>query len=276
MNYRHSFHAGNSADVVKHSLLIALVRALQHKQSALTPIDTHAGCGLYDLSGEEAQRTGEATQGVLRAFADPNPLLNDYRAAVQAVNVGAEPHLYPGSPQILAQLLRPQDFLILNEKHPRDVHALRAVMRGTSAAVYERDAYEFWLAMLPPRTPRGVVVVDPPYEQTDERARITATLAAACRKWAHGVTVIWYPLKDRATHGRWKQQLRKLGIPKLLSVEHWLYDGDQPGIYNGAGLYIVNPPYAFMQALPPLLEALRAALAPEGHRGELAADWLGD
>ena len=114
MNYRHSFHAGNSADVVKHSLLIALVRALQHKPGALTLIDTHAGCGLYDLGGEEAQRTGEATHGVQRAFADPNPLLDDYRAAVQAVNATAELHLYPGSPQILAQLLRPQDFLILN------------------------------------------------------------------------------------------------------------------------------------------------------------------
>jgi 23S rRNA (adenine2030-N6)-methyltransferase len=149
-------------------------------------------------------------------------------------------------------------------------------MRDTSAAVHERDAYELWLAMLPPRTARGVVVVDPPYEQLDERARITATLAAACRKWAHGVTVIWYPLKDRATHGRWKQQLCKLGIPKLLVVEHWLYDSEQPGIYNGAGLYIVNPPYAFTQALPPLLEALRVALAPGGHRGEITADWLGD
>lgn len=276
MNYRHSFHAGNSADVVKHSLLIALVRALQHKQSALTLIDTHAGCGLYDLNGEQAQRTGESTQGVLRAFADPNPLLNDYRAAVQAVNGGAEPHLYPGSPRILAQLLRPQDFLILNEKHPEDAHALRGAMRGTSAAVHERDAYEFWLAMLPTRTPRGVVVVDPPYEQTDERARITATLAAAHRKWAHGVTVIWYPLKERPTQAQWKHQLRKLGIPKFLTVEHWLYDRDQPGIYNGAGLFIVNPPYAFTQALPPLLEALRAALAPEGHRGEIATDWLGD
>lgn len=276
MNYRHSFHAGNSADVVKHSLLIALVRALQHKQSALTLIDTHAGCGLYDLRGEQAQRTGEATQGVLRAFADANPLLNDYRAAVQAVNDGAEPHLYPGSPRILAQLVRPQDFLILNEKHPEDAYALRGVMRGTSAALHERDAYEFWLAMLPTRTPRGVVVVDPPYEQTDERARITATLAAAHRKWAHGVTVIWFPLKDRATHWRWKEQLRKLGIPKLLGVEHWLYDRDQPGIYNGAGLFIVNPPYAFTQALPPLLEALRAALAPEGHSGEITAEWLTD
>ncbi len=111
---------------------------------------------------------------------------------------GAEPHLYPGSPRILAQLLRPQDFLILNEKHPDDAYALRGAMRGTPAAVHERDAYELWLAMLPTRTPRGVVVVDPPYEQTDERARITATLAAAHRKWAHGVTVIWYPLKDRA------------------------------------------------------------------------------
>ncbi len=276
MNYRHSFHAGNSADVVKHSLLIALVQALQLKESALTLIDTHAGCGLYDLEGEEAGRTGEAAQGVLRAFADRSPLLNEYRAAVQAVNAAAEPHLYPGSPQFLAQLLRAQDLLILNEKHPEDVRALRGVMRGTTAAVHERDAYEFWLAMLPPRTPRGVVVVDPPYEQTDERARITATLAAAHRKWSHGVTVIWYPLKERATHWRWKEQLRKLGIPKLLCVEHWLYDSDQPGIYNGAGLFIVNPPYAFTQALAPLLEALRAALAPEGHRGEITADWLND
>ncbi|MEI4509157.1 23S rRNA (adenine(2030)-N(6))-methyltransferase RlmJ [Sphingopyxis sp. CCNWLW253] len=276
MNYRHSFHAGNSADVVKHSLLIALVRALQLKESALTLIDTHAGCGLYDLGGDEAQRTGEATQGVVRAFADTNPLLDDYRAAVQAVNAGEEPRLYPGSPRFLAQLLRPQDFLILNEKHLEDVYALRGAMRDTSAAVHERDAYEFWLAMLPPRTARGVVVVDPPYEQTDERACITATLAAATRKWAHGVTVVWYPLKDRATHVRWKAQLRKLGIPKFLVVEHWLYDSDQPDIYNGAGLFIVNPPYAFTQALPPLLEALRAALAPEGHRGKITTDWLGD
>lgn len=276
MNYRHSFHAGNSADVVKHSLLIALVRALQLKESALTLIDTHAGCGLYDLGGEEARRTGEATQGVLRAFADPNPLLDDYRAAVQAVNAGEESRLYPGSPRFLAQLLRPQDFLILNEKHPDDAYALRGAMRDTSAAVHQRDAYELWLAMLPPRTARGVVVVDPPYEQTDERARITATLAAAHRKWAHGVTVIWYPLKDRATHVRWKAQLRMLGIPKFLVVEHWLYDRDQPDIYNGAGLFIINPPYAFTQALPPLLEALRTALAPEGHRGEITTDWLDD
>ena len=276
MNYRHSFHAGNSADVVKHSLLIALVRALQLKESALTLIDTHAGCGLYDLGGDEARRTGEATQGVVRAFADTNPLLDDYRAAVRAVNAGEEPRLYPGSPRFLAQLLRPQDFLVLNEKHPDDAYALRGAMRDTSAAVHQRDAYELWLALLPPRTPRGVVVVDPPYEQTDERARIAATLAAATRKWAHGVTVIWYPLKDRATHVRWKAQLRKLGIPKFLVVEHWLFDSDQPDIYNGAGLFIVNPPYAFTQALPPLLEALRAALAPEGHRGKITTDWLGD
>jgi 23S rRNA (adenine2030-N6)-methyltransferase len=275
MNYRHSFHAGNSADVVKHSLLIALVRALQRKDSALTLIDTHAGCGLYDLHGDEAGRTGEAAGGVLRAFADPNPLLDDYRAAVRAVNEGKEPRFYPGSPRILAQLLRPQDALILNEKHPEDAYALRGAMRGTSAAVHERDAYELWLAMLPTRTPRGVVVVDPPYEQTDERARITTTLAAAHRKWAHGVTVIWYPLKDRAAHLRWKDKLRRLGIPKFLTVEHWLYDADQLGLYNGAGLFIINPPFAFTQVLPPMLEALRAALAPEGHRGTITAEWLG-
>lgn len=276
MNYRHSFHAGNSADVVKHCLLIALVRALQQKPGALTLIDTHAGCGLYDLNGEEARRTGESTEGVVQALAAPNPLLDHYRAVVQAVNSGAKSHFYPGSPRILAQLLRPQDFLIVNEKHPEDVHTLRGVMRGSSVAVHERDAYELWLAMLPPRTPRGVVLIDPPFEQTDERERITATLAAAHRKWAHGVTVIWYPLKDRAAHWRWSEQMRKLGIPKLLRVEHWLYDGDQPGIYSGAGLYIVNPPYAFTQTLPPLLEALRVALAPVGHKGEILTDWLSD
>jgi 23S rRNA (adenine2030-N6)-methyltransferase len=276
MNYRHSFHAGNSADVVKHALLIALVKALQQKAGALTLIDTHAGCGMYDLGGNEAQRTGEYVNGVLPAFADPNPLLDDYRAAIQAVNDGAEPRLYPGSPQILAQLLRPQDALVLNEKHPETAYELRGVMRGTLAAVHERDAYELWLAMVPPRTARGVVVVDPPYEQLDERARITATLSAAQRKWSHGVTVIWFPLKDRATHSRWKGQLRRLGIPKFLVVEHWLYDTDQPDIYNGAGLFIVNPPYAFTQMLPPMLEALRGALAPEGHRGEMVADWLSE
>ncbi len=274
MNYRHSFHAGNSADVVKHSLLIALVRSLQLKQSALTLIDTHAGRGLYDLAGEEAQRTGESTHGVFKTFADPSPFLHDYRASVRAVNVGDEPRFYPGSPRILAQLVRPQDFLILNEKHPEDTYALRCVMRDTPAAVHQRDAYELWLAMVPPRTARGVVVVDPPYEQPEERACITATLAVAHRKWARGVTVIWYPLKERATHWRWKQQLRKLDIPKLLSVEHLLYDSYQLGFYNGAGLYFVNPPYAFTQALPSLLDALLVALAPKGHRGEIKTEWL--
>jgi 23S rRNA (adenine2030-N6)-methyltransferase len=274
MNYRHAFHAGNSADVVKHSLLIALVRSLQLKDSALTLIDTHAGCGLYDLQGDEAGRTGEAKAGVLRVFADVNPLLDDYRAAVRAVNEGPDPRFYPGSPRILVQLLRGQDALILNEKHPEDAQLLRSAMRGTHAAVHARDAYEVWLALLPTRSPRGLVVVDPPYEQTDERARITVTLAAAQRKWAHGVSVIWYPLKDRAAHERWKGKLKQLGIPKCLNVEHWLYDADQPGAFNGAGLLIINPPFAFTQSLPPLLGALRAALAPEGHRGSLTAQWL--
>ena len=274
MNYRHAFHAGNSADVVKHALLISLVRALQLKPGALTLIDTHAGCGLYDLQGDQAQRTGEAAAGVLRTLAAPSPLLDDYRAAVRAVNAGEDLRLYPGSPLVLARLLRPYDGLILNEKHLEDVQALRAAMRGTPAAIHARDAYEFWLATLPTKTPRGLVVVDPPYEQTDERARITATLAAARRKWAHGVTVVWYSLKDRGEHDRWKQKLRRIGLAKLLTIEHWLFDTDQPGVYNGAGLFVVNPPYALTEALPPLLEALRAALAPPGHRGTLTAQWL--
>lgn len=274
MNYRHSFHAGNSADVVKHAILIALVQALQQKEGALTMIDTHAGCGLYDLGGDAALRTGEATAGVMRAMVDTNPLLDPYRAVVRADNDGDAVRLYPGSPRVLARMVRAQDALILNEKHPEDAGTLRRVMRGSGAAVHERDAYELWLAMVPPRTARGMVVVDPPYEQTDERARIAATLAAAHRKWAHGVTAIWFPLKERATQQRWTEQLRRLNIPKMLRIEHWLYDSEQPGVYNGAGLFIVNPPYAFTQTLPPLLEALRAALAPEGHRGAMLSGWI--
>lgn len=274
MNYRHSFHAGNSADVVKHAILIALVQALQQKEGALTMIDTHAGCGLYDLGGDAALRTGEAAAGVMRAMVGTNPLLDPYRAAVRADNDGDAVRLYPGSPRVLAQMVRAQDALILNEKHPEDAGTLRRVMRGSGAAVHERDAYELWLAMVPPRTARGMVVVDPPYEQTDERARITATLGAAQRKWAHGVTAIWFPLKERATQQRWTEQLRRLNIPKMLRIEHWLYDSEQPGVYNGAGLFIVNPPYAFTQTLPPLLEALRAALAPEGHRGVMLSGWI--
>ncbi len=127
-----------------------------------------------------------------------------------------------------------------------------------------------------PRTARGVVVVDPPYEQPDERARITATLAAAHRKWAHGVTVIWYPLKDRATHSRWKGQLRKLGIPEMLTVEHWLHDSEQrpASITARASISSIRPTLSRRRCR--LCSKPCAPLAPEGHKGEITTDWLGE
>ena len=273
MNYRHSFHAGNSADVVKHSLLIALVRALQLKDGALTLIDTHAGCGLYDLDSDQAQRTGEATQGVMRVLADPSPLLNDYRAAVEAVNTGEEMRFYPGSPHVLAQLLRPQDVLILNEKHPEDAKALRRAMRGTQAAVHERDAYELWLAMLPTRTPRGVVVVDPPYEQTDERARISTILAAAHRKWAHGVTVIWYPLKDLSAVANFTWSLRDVQIPKMLKIEFRTKSPTRVPSLFGCGMIVINPPWRLSEELSLILPVLSDLLALDEGAG-WSCEWL--
>jgi 23S rRNA (adenine2030-N6)-methyltransferase len=151
MNYRHAFHAGNSADVVKHALLIALVQALQLKPSGLTLIDTHAGCGLYDLQGDEAGRTGEAAGGVLRAFADANPLLDDYRAAVRAENDGGEPRLYPGSPRILAPL---QPVGVKLGVGPHDTTSASRTRLGESAIGSGRTSPPPWRVLPPPTSIR--------------------------------------------------------------------------------------------------------------------------
>jgi len=272
MNYRHSFHAGNSADVVKHCLLIALVRALQLKDSALTLIDTHSGCGLYDLHGDEAGRTGEAMQGVVRALAASSPLLDDYRAAVRAVNEGmgegAQPRLYPGSPRFLAQLLRPQDALILNEKHPEDAAALRAAMRGTPAAVHQRDAYELWLALLPTRTPRGLVLVDPPYELKSDYAKVVELLVDAHRRWATGVYLLWFPVLSRLAAQRLLERMAGTGIPRQLCIQYLPHEGEAAANLLGSGVLVINPPFRLDAELTEL-----AGVLAEGVPGRARVLW---
>lgn len=275
MNYRHAFHAGNIGDVLKHAALLALLRALQLKDGALTILDTHAGRGLYDLDGSEAGRTNEADLGIRRVFASSEFQLGDYINLVAAFNPKDTLQYYPGSPALLAHTARPQDTVILNELHPEEAQALRGVFaRDKQVIIHERDAYEVWQALTPTATPRGLVVVDPPFEKTDEFQKLAQTLEAVHRKWSHGVTMIWYPVKNRSDVLRFGDALKKTGIPKMLQVEHLLYDDAPADRFNGSGLIIVNPPYAFTQELPALLEAIRRAIALPGHHGQVVNEWL--
>lgn len=277
MNYRHTYHAGNVADVLKHAALLLLIRALQQKDGALTIIDTHAGRGLYDLQSIESSKTNEADHGIIKAFASSDTALADYRQLVAAFNPRHELRYYPGSPAFLTHTARPQDIIVMNEKHPDEAHALKSVFaKDKQVQIHTRDGYELWQALTPTKTSRGLVFVDPPYEQKEELQQIADTLAIVHRKWAHGVSFIWYPIKERAALWRWEESLRAAGITKILQAEHMLYDEEGAGRFNGSGIIVINPPYTFSQELPVLLESIRKAVSAAGHKGRTAISWLDD
>lgn len=277
MNYRHAFHAGNIGDVLKHAALLSLLRALHLKDTPLTILDTHAGRGLYDLGGDEAGRTGEAELGIRRVWRSAEFRLGEYISLVAQFNPKDTLQFYPGSPALLAHTARPQDTIILNELHPEEADALRSVFaRDRQVKIHERDAYEIWQALTPTATARGLIVVDPPFEKTDEFDSLAKTLAAVHRKWAHGVTMIWYPVKNNSDVLRFVDALKASRIPKILRAEHLLYNETLPNRFNGSGIIVVNPPYAFSQELPDLLEAIRRATALEGEDGKVVFDWVAD
>lgn len=273
MNYRHAYHAGNPADVFKHAVLVALVRRLQDKPKPLCLIDTHAGVGLYDLAADPARRTGEAATGIGRLLADPSTPapLRDYLALVRAAGA---PRFYPGSPALARLLLRPTDRLLLNELHPEDAAVLkRWADDDPRIAVHGRDGYEALKALLPPTPRRGLVLVDPPFEKTDEFARMVKGLAAAHRRWPTGHIALWYPIKHRAPVDAFHGDLAMLGIPGLLAVE-WLWRApDDPARLNGNGLILANPPWGMEERLVPLLAALVETLG-QAPGGDARLTWL--
>ena len=224
MNYRHAYHAGNFADVVKHAALSRLVEYLKLKDKAFRVVDTHAGAGLYDLSSEEAQKTGEWLEGIgrlLEAKLSPQAgaLLAPYLEAVSAANPKGGVEKYPGSPLIVRHLLRPQDRLSAIELHPKDFQRLKALFAGDfQVRAIELDG---WLALgahLPPKEKRGLVLVDPPFEQEGEFDRLVDGLVRAHRRWPGGIYALWYPIKDRAAVARFRAGLKESGIPKILDV----------------------------------------------------------
>jgi 23S rRNA (adenine2030-N6)-methyltransferase len=277
MNYRHAFHAGNFADVIKHAVLARILVHLGNKPQPFRVIDTHAGAGRYDLAGPDANRTGEWRSGIGRlvgATLAPAAaqLLAPYLDVVRRANRGGTPRSYPGSPLIALGLMRAQDRLIACELEPGAARALannlRADKRAKALAI---DGFIALNAFVPPQERRGVVLIDPPFEQKDEFAQLAKNLVDAHRKWATGIYAAWYPRKDPQAARALATRMRRSGIAKVLRVELDL--GGDPARLAGAGLLIVNPPWRLEQELATLLPALADVLA-QSERPLLRIDQL--
>jgi 23S rRNA (adenine2030-N6)-methyltransferase len=258
MNYRHAFHAGNPADCMKHALLVWLLHALRRKPAPFTVLDTHAGIGAYDLTAEEPQKTGEWRTGVAQLRANPAPALADYLALIP------DDCIYPGSPAIARALLRPTDRLICCELHEADAATLRRrFARDPQVAIHRRNGYEALGALLPPPTARGLVLIDPPYENPGEHETVTAALRTAHARFRPGILAAWYPIKHlapvRALHHAVATTLRD-----AVSAAFWLRPPLDPQRLNGSGLIVVNPPYGFEAAAQSILAALTGRLGEPG------------
>ncbi|MFO7339501.1 MAG: 23S rRNA (adenine(2030)-N(6))-methyltransferase RlmJ [Lysobacteraceae bacterium] len=281
MNYRHAFHAGNHADVLKHVVLLALLDALRRKDSPFFVLDTHAGRGRYRLQGEEAGRTGEAAGGVLRlaGAVDLPPAVARYLEAVAALNPDGGLQVYPGSPLLAAQALRGEDRLAACELQPEEAAALKALFAGDArVAVHARDGYAAVRALLPPRHQgrrfgRGLVLVDPPYEaQEAEYPQVTAAVREALERWPQGMCAVWYPIKQRRQLAPFFRALRALPARQVLLAELLVRPDDSPLRLNGSGMALVNPPWKFDQVLAPALPALRDRLGGAGASTRL--EWI--
>jgi 23S rRNA (adenine2030-N6)-methyltransferase len=256
VNYRHGYHAGNFADVVKHITLVAIIDYLKKKDAAFSVIDTHAGRGFYDLAGEQAARTGEAQGGIesLRGL-QADGALGQYLHLANDAN-------YPGSPLVAAHLLRPQDRLLAIEKHPEEFALLRDSLVPFRNVVAENgDGYARLLKLLPPLSRRGLVVIDPPFEAPDEFQQLAATLRGAVRKFATGVYLVWYPVKSAIQAQAFVGEVLAAGdIAKALTIDTAI--AAPQGKLNRAALLVINPPYglaAQMQAVASTIAALMAA-----------------
>src|SRR5690554_966123 len=222
MNYRHSFHAGNHADVLKHAVLLRMLTLIQRKESPLCYLDSHAGTALYDLHGEDASRTGEYLDGIGRLWTrdDLPELLVDYRDAVARHNPGGELRLYPGSPQLVADVLREQDRMILSELHPDDALTLKNHFADEPRiAVHQRDGYQLPKAFLPVAEKRALWLLDPPFEKSDDLQRCVDGVQQAIGRMHQTVIALWYPIKDERLLRDFYRRIAEAQVPKVLRVE---------------------------------------------------------
>jgi 23S rRNA (adenine2030-N6)-methyltransferase len=284
MNYRHAFHAGNHADVVKHIVLARLIEHLKKKDKRLRIIDLHAGIGVYDLNADAATRTGEWREGVGRFYDEagaPSPLsepaevlISPWRDVIAAVNGGGPLQAYPGSPEFARRLMRPNDRLMLNELHPADFASLRE-RYGLDRAVTltELDASIAIKAQLPPPERRGLVLLDPPYERDDESKRTLIALREGLERFATGVFCLWYPITGDGLSNAIVDGLRAMSTPKTLNLELTVRAVVNGGGLAGSGLAIVNTPWQLDEEFEILLPALRDRLA-QAPEARTRMEWL--
>ncbi|MBH5398548.1 23S rRNA (adenine(2030)-N(6))-methyltransferase RlmJ [Bradyrhizobium sp. CNPSo 4010] len=275
MNYRHAFHAGSFADVIKHIVLARILTYLQDKPAAFRVIDTHAGAGLYDLDSDEARRGGEWLTGIARLLQarlsnESAALAKPYLDIVRAFNPKGELNVYPGSPLIARGLLRPQDRLVACELEPKARKALiDALRRDEQARVVDLDGWVALPAFVPPKERRGLVLIDPPFEAKDEFERLGEAFSAAFAKWPTGIYVIWYPAKNRRATDTLAQTLARLAAAakppgKCLRLEFSVApQADSAGL-TSTGLLIVNPPYTLHGELKTILPELEIPLGQGG------------
>jgi 23S rRNA (adenine2030-N6)-methyltransferase len=288
LNYRHHYHAGNFADVLKHALLVPLVRGLQRKEKGILFLDTHAGRARYDLTeaahGDSLARQPEWPEGIGRLWArtDLPSWIADYRALVTDFDVraagagmpGGGPRFYPGSPWLLHALARPQDRLALCELHPEEHEALASEFVHTGqASVYSMDGYTAIRALLPPREKRALVLIDPPFEEADEHARILGAVKEGLRRLPGGTFAVWYPLTERARADAFLDALVGLRPPPAWTVELTVAGPRSLLKMKGCGLVVVNPPWQVDREITPALPSLAQLLAREPG-GEASLRWL--
>jgi 23S rRNA (adenine2030-N6)-methyltransferase len=277
VNYRHAYHAGNGADVLKHVALVALLDHLGKKSSPFCYLDTHSGRGMYPLGAPETQRAGEFRDGIAKLIAGDAAVPQAVGRYLDVVrNLGTVDGAlvrYPGSPAIALSLLRATDRAVLVEMQHGEANALKALAKMDSRAqIHERDGHEALLALIPPKEKRGVVLMDPPYEDPSEFARLEQTIQAAHHRWATGVFAIWYPIKQGDAAQRFVTRMAATGIRRQLVIELTHEQDDLPGGLNGSGILVVNPPYQFDVAMKDCLPWLHSRLSRDG-RGRHRVVW---
>lgn len=275
MNYRHAYHAGNHADVLKHVVLLGLIEALKRKETPFFVLDTHAGRGSYALDSVHAGKTNEARDGIGRLVdVRSPPPLKRYLDAVRAQDTSGRGMVYPGSPLLAAAAMRAQDRMACCELQPDEAEPLRTLFRGDArVGVHERDGYGAMAALLPPKEKRGLVLIDPPYEaQLGEFDTAFAALRDALQRWPGGIYALWYPIKTRRALQPMYRRAAHLDAKSLLIAELMVRPDDSPLRMNGSGMLIVNPPWQYEQELQASLPKLAQLLGDAGASWRL--DWL--
>ena len=282
MNYRHHFHAGNFADVMKHVLLLQILTRLNQKDKPYRYIDTHGGAGKYDLSTSEAQKSGEFLNGIHRLVKLDDSIkrnapegVQQYLKIVEKMREGSGKGAYPRTPWFALEGMREIDKATIFEMQRDVFQQLYYNVRDKRAGLHERDAYEGLFGVIPPKEKRGLVMIDPPYEvERKDFPQLVDLIATAYKKWPTGVFAIWYPIKDRAMIDRFEKKMIKTGIRRQLICEVCVWPDDTPVGLNGCGLLVINPPWKFSEDADEALQWLFPHLRMSENGGHAAVRWL--